>query len=101
MRKMRLRVVDAMQGPHGRRILRLRLQEGEALTVKTLKGARMKAITPDGDERSFTIDSFVLFGGKPSDERMARTGRADVAIVDEEGAADAPPIGLQWEVTPA
>jgi hypothetical protein len=37
-----------------------------------------------------------VFGGKPSNERFARTGRVDVHVEELEGG----PIGLQWEVTP-
>jgi hypothetical protein len=100
MPKMRLRVIDAMEAPHGGRILRLRHEDGETPTVRGLKGARMKATSPEGHERSFRIHSFVLFGGRPSDSRLARTGRADVRITDEEAAPGAPPVRTGWEVTP-
>jgi hypothetical protein len=40
---------------------------------------------------------FAVFGGKPSDDRLARTGRIDVHIEEIEGG----PIGLRWEVTPS
>jgi len=40
---------------------------------------------------------FALFGGKPSADRLARTGRIDVHIEEMDGG----PIGLRWEVTPA
>jgi hypothetical protein len=39
-----------------------------------------------------------VFGGKPSDSRLARTGRVDVQV-EELGEGD--PIGLRWEVSPA
>jgi hypothetical protein len=100
MKTMRLEVIDAMEAPHGGWILRLRHREGAPLTVKGLKGARMKAVSPRGDERTFRIHSFVMFGGKPTDRRLARTGRADVRIVDEEAAPGTPPIGLRWDVIP-
>lgn len=56
----------------------------------------MRAVSPSGDECLFRVLGFALFGGKPSNERFARTGRADVHIEELEGG----PIGLQWEVTP-
>ena len=93
------RVLDVMNGPHGGRILRLRLQAGEPPSVKALKGARMKAVSPDGrTERYFTVDSFALFGGRPSDKRLARSGRVDVHVLEEE-ASGKQPISLRWEVT--
>ena len=41
--------------------------------------------------------AFALFGGKPSNDRFARTGRVDLQVeeLDETG-----PIDLQWEVVP-
>ena len=93
------RVLDVMSGPHGGKILRLRLLSGEAPSVKALRGARMKAVSPDGRaERTFTVDGFALFGGRPSDKRLARSGRVDVHVLDDE-AAGKPPISLRWEVT--
>lgn len=90
------RVLDAMDAPHAGRILRLRLQAGEAPKVRALKGARLNAKAPDGRTSTATVGGFVLFGGKPTDERFARTGRVDVHIRDESGDG---PISLQWEVT--
>ena len=93
------RVLDVMNGPHGGKILRLRLQSGEAPSVKALKGARMRAVSPDGGtERYFTVDGFAVFGGRPSDKRLARSGRVDVHVFDEE-ATGKPPIALRWEVS--
>jgi hypothetical protein len=93
------RVLDALEGPHGGRILRLRLQSGDPPSIKALKGARMKAVSPDGsEERFFRVDGFAVFGGRPSDARLARTGRVDVHVI-EEGAPLGPPISLRWEVS--
>ena len=91
------RVLDAMDAPHAGRILRLRLQSGEAPSVKSLKGSEMVAVSPDGRECRFRVLGFAVFGGKPSNDRFARTGRVDLHIeeLDEGG-----PIGLRWEVTP-
>lgn len=91
------RVLDAMPAPDGGRILRLRLDSGEAPSVRDLKGARMKAVSPDGgSEVRLRIDGFALFGGTPSDERLARTGRVDVHVVQEDGGA---PVSLRWQVS--
>jgi hypothetical protein len=90
------RVLDAMDAPHEGRILRLRLQAGEAPPVRSLKGARIKGRAPDGRMAAATVTGFSLFGGKPSNERFQRTGRVDVHVVDEVGDG---PISLRWEVT--
>ena len=92
------RVLDAMNGPLSGRILRLRLQSGEAPTISSLKGSEMIATGPDGRTCRFRVTGFAVFGGKPSNDRLTRTGRVDVHIeeLDEGG-----PIGLRWEVAPA
>jgi len=91
------RVLDAMDAPHSGRILRLRLQSGDAPTVSALKGAEMVATSPDGRRCRFRVKGFAVFGGKPSNDRLMRTGRVDVHVeeLDEGG-----PVGLQWEVAP-
>lgn len=92
------RVLDAMDAPHSGRILRLRLQSGEAPSITSMKGSEMMATGPEGGRCRFRIDGFAVFGGKPSDDRLTRTGRIDVHI---EELDDGGPIGLRWEVTPA
>ena len=94
------RVIDALEAPHGGRILRLRLQEGPAPSVRDLKGSRMEATSPDGDRKMVVVDGFAVFGGKPSDDRLERTGRIDVHVTEENGEG-APPVALRWLVTPA
>lgn len=94
------RVIDAFDGPHVGRILRLRLETGDAPSVRSLKGARLKAVSPDGVERYVRVDGFPMFGGRPSDDRLRRTGRVDVHV-RLEGDDHDPPIGLRWEVTAA
>ncbi len=90
------RVLDAFDAPHSGRILRLRLEAGEAPQVRSLKGATLRATAPDGRVCTAKVIGFALFGGKPSDERLARTGRVDVQV-EEQGDG---PIGLRWELTP-
>jgi hypothetical protein len=57
----------------------------------------MVAVSPDGARCRFKVDGFAVFGGKPSDERLARTGRIDVHVQELD---DTGPIGLRWEVRP-
>jgi hypothetical protein len=89
------RVLDAMNAPHTGRILRLRLQAGEAPSIRALREARLRATSPDGRTCTATVTGFALFGGRPSDARLSRTGRIDVEVREEEGQG---PIGLRWEV---
>jgi hypothetical protein len=57
----------------------------------------MRAVSPDGESEAVVhIDGFALFGGRPSDERLARTGRIDVHVVQEDGSR---PVTLRWEVS--
>lgn len=91
------KVVDALDAPHGGRILRLRLESGVAPRVRALKGARLRAVSPGGrSEATVRVQGFAVFGGRPSDERLARTGRIDVHVTQEEGEE---PVALRWEVS--
>jgi len=93
-----LKVIDAMDHPHGGRILRLRLLEGSAPTVKGLRGATLQARGPRGESQTARVLGFPLTGGKMSDARIRDTGRVDVHV-EEEGEGG--PISLTWIVTPA
>jgi hypothetical protein len=92
------RVLDSMDAPHSGRILRLRLQSGEAPTISGLRGAELVAAAPDGRRCRVRVDGFAVFGGKPSNDRLMRTGRVDVHVTELD---DNGPVGLRWEVTPA
>lgn len=84
----RLRVIDALDHPHGDRILRTRLVEGAPPSIRRLKGARLQAHGPDGRTGEVTVLGFPVFGGKPSDRRIEETGRIDLVVEAEgEGAA--------------
>jgi len=91
------RVLDSMKAPHSGRILRLRLQSGEAPSIKSLKGSELRATSPDGKVSRLKVLGFAAFGGKPSNDRLARTGRIDVHVEELEGG----PVGLRWEVAPS
>ena len=91
------RVLDAMDAPPGGRILRLRLDSGEPPSISSLKGARLKAVSPDGRSAVVKVKGFAVFGGKPSDERLARTGRIDVHV---EPVGAGPDVVAKWEIRP-
>lgn len=57
----------------------------------------MEAVSPSGVRRRLRVIGFAVFGGKPSDDRLARTGRVDVHV---EELGDGDPVGARWEVTP-
>jgi hypothetical protein len=92
------RVLDAMDAPHSGRILRLRLQSGEAPPISSLKGAELLATSAEGRQCRIRVSGFAVFGGKPNNDRLMRTGRVDVHVdeIDDGG-----PVGLRWEVTSA
>lgn len=94
MAKTRFRVLDSMPAPHGGRILRLRLQEGDPPPLRSLRSATLSASGPDGETAEADVAGFALFGGKPSAERFARSGRIDVHVTGD----DADAIGLRWNV---
>lgn len=91
------RVLDALSAPHGGQILRLRLESGSPPPIRSLKGSRLRARSPDGaSEATVRVDGFAVFGGRPSDGRLARSGRIDVHVNQEEGDV---PVSLRWEVS--
>lgn len=93
-------VLDAFAAPHGGRILRLRLKDGDPPRVRKLKGAELLARGPGGEERRIRVTGFPLFGGRPSDERLARTGRIDVAVENEseDGDESGADVSMKWTV---
>ena len=92
------KVIDVMAAPHGGWILRLRLQEGESPTIKEIKGSRMTMRSPAGDEREVTVRSFPTLGGKPSDDRVARSGRLDVRVEPSDPEGGVPSVVERWEL---
>lgn len=89
------KVVDAFDHPHGGRILRVRLRKGEAPTVRRLRGSRLRAEGPEGQETAVRILGFALTGGKVSNKRLQESARADLHVEEEEGAE---PVSLQWRL---
>lgn len=91
----RLKVIDALDHPHGGRILRLRLLDGPPPTVRGLRGAKLQASGPRGQERQLRVLGFPVTGGKVSDGRIRESGRIDLHV-EEEGEGS--PIDLTWEI---
>ena len=93
------RVIDALDAPHGGRILRLQLQDGPPPRVRDLRGSRLTATAPDGTRQSVTVTGFAAFGGRVSNRRLAETGRVDVHV--REDASDIEPVSIKWLLTPS
>ena len=91
------RVIDSMDAPARGRVIRLRLSGGPPPTVKDLKEARLIARSPGGEEETLQVLGFAVIGGKPSDARLSRTGRADL-VVDREGENGRPGVRTGWEI---
>lgn len=90
------RVIDAMDAPHTGRILRVRMTGGKAPSLKEIKGATLRASSPNGAEATVKVVAFSTIGGKPSDARFGRTGRLDLVVAQEDGE---PPVGLRWTLS--
>lgn len=63
-----------------------------------LKNARLRTVSPDGEERIVRVEGFAALGGKPSDARLARTGRADLHVLPDDGKTG-PDIEIGWSVS--
>lgn len=90
------KVIDAMDAPHKGRIVRLRLMEGEPPTLRQLRGARLRALSPEGQEEALVVLAFAMIWGRPSDNRLMRSGRVDLIVNGAEGAP--PAVSAQWKV---
>jgi len=91
------KVIDAMDAPHGGRLLRLKLVDGMAPALSEIKGGTFDTRDPGGDSGGrVRVDGFAVFGGKASTSRFEKTGRVDVQVfgVDSNPAE----IGLKWEL---
>jgi len=91
------RVIDAMDGPHRGRVVRLRLKGGQPPALRDLKGATLQARSPSGEEETLKVVGFFLPGGRPSDARLSRTGRIDL-MVERENDQDRPAVSTHWEI---
>ena len=89
------RVLDSLEAPYGGWFLKLRFEAGDAPALRELKNAILNVSSPDG-ETSFEVrvTGFPLFGGRPSDDRLRRTGRVDVHVEALDGTERT--IGLKW-----
>jgi hypothetical protein len=92
-----LTVIDALDHPHGGRILRVRAEGDPPSSLRKIKGARFRAVSPDGIERSIRVLDFALFGGKPSNERFSKTGRVDLRV---EELDEGPSVSTTWTLHP-
>jgi hypothetical protein len=93
------RVIDALDAPYRGKVIRLKLESGQAPSVKELRDSSLQAVPPDGgDQESLRVVGFYTPGGKPSDGRLQRTGRVDLVVVKENGEAP-PAVAIRWIVT--
>jgi hypothetical protein len=90
-----LKVIDALDHPHGDRILRTRLVRGAPPTLQRLKGATLRAVSPEGRQVNVRVLGFPLFGGSPSTERIRQSGRVDLVVRPD---ANGEPIDRTWEL---
>ena len=90
-----LRVIDALDHPHGNRILRTRLVGGSPPSVRQLRGARFEAEGPDGSRVDLQVVGFPLFGGTPSDARIQASGRVDLVV---HGGEDTGTVDRTWKL---
>ena len=92
------RVLDALKAPYGGWLVKLRFEAGDALTLKELKSATLNVSSLDG-ATSFDVkvSGFPVFGGRPSDDRLRRTGRVDLHVNTVDGSDRT--IGVKWRVS--
>lgn len=92
-----LEVIDALDHPHGGRILRIRATGENPPRLGSLERASLRAISPEGSERTARVLGFPLTGGKASDARFRETKRLDLMV---EEAGTGPHISVGWRLYP-
>jgi hypothetical protein len=92
------RVLDVIHGPYGSLTLKLRFDSGELPRIRKLLNTTLTAMAP-GKQKSFKIkiEGFPVFGGKPSADRLYRTGRIDFNVSSsDEGLTSIRP---GWQIS--
>lgn len=92
------KVIDVLSAPYDGWILRLRMKEGEAPSLRELKGSKMEMRSAGGETLTVTVRDFPVFGGRPSDSRLARTGRIDVRVEPVDEAPETPLVAERWRL---
>ncbi len=77
----RFTVIEARSGPHGGLTLKLRFDSGKLPKIRKLLNTTLTAIDPKLQEPfELEVAGFPVFGGKPSIDRLYRTGRIDLNV---------------------
>lgn len=91
------KVIDAMDAPHGGRLLRLKLIDGMAPALSEIKGGTFDTRDPQGESRGrLRVDGFAVFGGKASSARFEKTGRISVHAFGVDNNPSE--VSLKWEL---
>ncbi len=91
------KVIDALDAPHGGRLLRLKLIDGMAPALSEIKGGTFDTRDPSGDGGGrVRVDGFAVFGGKASNARFEKTGRVDVQVFGVDNSPSE--VDLKWEL---
>lgn len=95
----RFRVSDSCEVPLRGHLLRLRLLEGSPSVRDLRPGHRVRASSPNGDERLIRIVAHSTTGGRMTQKRLDHDRELDILIsADDAGTADAR-IDIGWFVT--
>ena len=95
----RFRVSDSLAVPLRGHMLRLRLLEGGPAVGDLGVGRRLTLKSPTGAARTITIRDHAVTGGRPTQERLDRTGEFDVIISAEDAGRGEELVGIGWVVT--
>ncbi|HSJ26440.1 MAG TPA: hypothetical protein VK929_17305 [Longimicrobiales bacterium] len=88
------RVSDVVDVPLRGRVLRLRVVDGTPALDDLAVGRDLLLRSPSGEDRRVRITAHSVTAGKPSQERLDRTGEFDVLI--DEGSVAGDPIEIGW-----
>jgi hypothetical protein len=89
-----LRVSDVVDVPLRGTMLRLRVAEGQPSMSDLGVGSRLRVRGMGGAEREVRIVAHAVTGGKPTQERLERTGELDVVVEEVSGSQE--PIEIGW-----
>lgn len=93
----RLEVLDGFDHPHGGRILRVRVADGDPPTIGRLRQATLRATSPAGESVTLQVSGFPVMGGRPSDRRIRASRRVDLVVGPPDAARR---VRAGWHLAP-
>jgi hypothetical protein len=92
------RVSDVLQIPLRGYLLRLKVTDGSPRMKDLKRGRWLRALSPEGEERSVRLMDFSTVGGRPTQERLDTARELDVVVPPDDVVVDGRRIDIGWTI---